>query len=125
MVEKKAGESDLFKLSMQAREDSKRWFGDSMAHDDLGHMVLALCGEAGELANLVKKLQRGSLDLRDASTRHKVMMETTDIFVYLLNVAGILGLDLERSNEYVRGLNEKRFMEERAQREAKRNDRPV
>ena len=117
----KAGESPTYKLEMQAREDSARWFGDQGAHSSLVHMTLALCGEAGELANIVKKLDRGSLDIRDAATRYQLMMETTDVYVYLLNIAGMLGLDLEQSNQHVRGLNEKRFMEERRQREAKRD----
>lgn len=120
--QKKAGESQLFRMAQQARDDSDRWFGDSHASDSLVHMVLSLCGEAGELANLVKKIDRGSLDIRNANVRYQLMMETTDVFVYLLNIAGMLGLDLERSNDHVRGLNEKRFIAQRQEREGKIND---
>lgn len=115
----KAGQSHLWALTQQAREDSSRWFGDASAHDDMPHMVLALCGEAGELANLVKKIQRGSLDPKQAGVYHQLCMETTDVFVYLLNIAGLLSLDLESSNALVRGQNEKRFIKERAEREAR------
>jgi NTP pyrophosphatase (non-canonical NTP hydrolase) len=113
----KAGDSQTFKLSQQAREDSKRWFGDVGAHNSLVHMTLALCGEVGELANIVKKIDRGSLDIKDANVRYQLMMETTDVYVYLLNIAGMLGLDLEQSNQHVRALNEKRFTEQRRERE--------
>jgi NTP pyrophosphatase (non-canonical NTP hydrolase) len=77
------------------------------------------CGEAGEFANLVKKIERGSLRLGDASVRLKLAMELTDTFVYMLNLAGLLGIDLEKSYHLVRGENEKRFMKERAEREAR------
>lgn len=108
MVERrKVGESETFRLSQQCLADSELWF-PAKAHS-LVHHTLALCGEAGELANLVKKLDRGDLDIKDASVRHKVMMETTDVYVYNLNIAGLLGLDLERSYEIVRGENMRRF----------------
>lgn len=102
----KPGESVTFKLAQQCQEDSRRWFPES---NNIIHHTLSMCGEAGEFANLVKKIDRGSLDIKDANVRHKLMMELTDTYVYLLNIAGLLGLDLERSYEYVRGENEKRF----------------
>jgi len=97
----------LWKLSQQAHEDSTRWFPNYAG--DLVHMTLALCGEAGELANLVKKIQRGDLDIKDAETRYKVMMETTDVQTYVLAIAGLIGLDLDKSVQHIRGQNEARF----------------
>lgn len=119
MVERKANStpSRLEQLERQALDDSERWFGDVAVVKSLAHHVLALCGEVGELANIVKKIDRGSLNPRDAQVQYKLMMETTDVFVYLLNIAGLLGIDLEKSNQHVRGLNEKRFMAERAERD--------
>src|SRR3954453_1922266 len=90
----------LWLLARQAHEDSKRWFPDTA--DDLGHHILGLCGEAGEVANLSKKLQRGSLNLHDADTRFQLMMEITDVQTYTLSASGLLGLDLDKSLQHVR-----------------------
>lgn len=103
----KEHEGPLFKLSQQAKEDSHRWF--PQFENDLGHHVLCLCGEAGEVANIVKKLEEGRLNLRDAETRFKLMMEITDVQTYLLSIAGMIGLDLDKSLQHVRAENEKRF----------------
>lgn len=97
----------LMRLSQQALEDSKRWFPDTAM--DPVHHSLGLCGEAGEVANIVKKLQRGSLNLKDANTRYQLMMEITDVQTYLFSLAGLLGLDLDKSVQHVRSENEKRF----------------
>lgn len=118
-TEKKVGESDLFKLGKQCVEDSERWFGDQAIVYSIPHHTLALAGEVGELANIVKKIDRGSLDIKDANVRYQLMMETTDVFVYLLNIAGLLSLDLEKSYLHVRSLNEQRFIEQRRERETR------
>lgn len=109
---------DLSETAKQCIADSERWFGDTDCVYSIPHHTLAMAGEVGEFANLVKKVERGSLKIGDAPTRLKLAMELTDAFVYMLNLAGLLGIDLEKSYNYVRGENEKRFMEERAKREA-------
>jgi NTP pyrophosphatase (non-canonical NTP hydrolase) len=80
---------------------------------------LALAGEVGELANIIKKVERGSLSFSDAKVRHHIAMELTDVYVYLLCLAGILQIDLEKAYDVVRMNNEHRFMEERRAREAR------
>jgi NTP pyrophosphatase (non-canonical NTP hydrolase) len=88
----------------------------------LVHHALSLAGEAGEVANEIKKVDRGSQSLSDAQVRMKIAMEIDDVFVYLLNIAGVLGIDLGRIHERVRAQNDARFTEQRRQREAaKRN----
>lgn len=110
----------LAHLANQCIQDSERWFGDTGAtHKDLGFLVLALAGEVGELANIVKKVERGSLSVRDPKVRHDIVMETTDVFVYLLNVAALLNIDLERTYHMKRAENEKRFTQQRKEREAR------
>jgi len=104
-------------LAKQCVEDSERWFGDVDAHHSVPHHALALAGEVGEFCNIVKKIDRGSLLFSDAKTRVDLAMELTDVYVYLLNLAGLLDIDLERSYEVVRGKNETRFMEQRKARE--------
>jgi NTP pyrophosphatase (non-canonical NTP hydrolase) len=103
-------------LSRQCISDSERWFPDT-AHSIL-HYALSLGGEVGEFQNILKKIDRGSLSMRDAAVRYKLAMELTDVYVYTLNLAGVLGIDLEKSYEIVRAANDKRFTKERQEREA-------
>ena len=100
----------LVKLAQEALDDSERWFPDLQnGPGAIHHHVLALCGEAGELANVVKKIQRGSLDAADPATQWMLRKELTDVFIYLLNIAGMFNLDLEAANAIVRRENEARF----------------
>jgi NTP pyrophosphatase (non-canonical NTP hydrolase) len=107
-------------LAQQCVRDSERWFGDTNAPHSILHHTVALCGEVGEFANLVKKIDRGSLDPKDAKTRHEMTMELTDVYIYLLNLAGILGVDLEAAYKVKRAENERRFTEQRKEREARK-----
>lgn len=116
-IDPKRQNSYLGELSIQCVNDSERWFGDTHAAHSIPHHTLALAGEVGEFANIVKKIDRGSLSMNDAKVRVDLAMELTDIFVYLLNLAGLCGVDLEKSYERVRGLNEKRFIAQRKERE--------
>jgi NTP pyrophosphatase (non-canonical NTP hydrolase) len=109
----------LGQLSIQCIEDSIRWFGDSALHDNVPYLALAMCGEAGEFANVVKKIQRGSLDPNSPETRVRLAEELTDVFVYMLNIAATLDIDLLKMYEIVRAKNEIRFTMQREEREAK------
>lgn len=111
--------SSLGKLSIQCVQDSRKWFGDTTASGSVIHHSLALAGEVGEFCNIVKKIDRGSLEFKDAAVRYDLQMELTDILIYVLNLAGLLGVDLEKAYEHKRGINDKRFMEQRREREAK------
>lgn len=115
----------LVTLERQALEDSERWFGDQIDQHTmrgLVHRTLAMCGEVGEVANIVKKIDRGTLDFNDATVRHELHMELVDVFVYLLNIAGLVGLDLEKGNTRKRGINDARFTEARRKREQIKED---
>ena len=114
--------SSVGKLSRQCVEDSDRWFGDQKSAKSLVHHSLAMAGEVGEFCNIVKKIDRGSQSISDAMVRHQLVMELTDVFVYLLNIAGLLNIDLEKTYKMVRANNEHRFMEERKNREHARFD---
>jgi NTP pyrophosphatase (non-canonical NTP hydrolase) len=100
--------SEMAEMVKQCKEDSERWFPDT-AHDNLPFLVLALAGEVGELANVVKKIVRGSLDGKDAAVKRQLDMEATDVLVYLLNIFGVLGVDPKKAYDNIRQLNEKRF----------------
>lgn len=116
----------LVTLEKQALDDSERWFGDQMdMHTMRGlvHHALAMSGEVGEVCNIIKKIDRGSLDFADATVRHDLHMEVVDVFVYLLNLAAMVGLDLEKGNTRKRSINDARFTEARRKREQIKEDR--
>lgn len=96
---------ELSTLQRQAMQDTRAWF--PAMTNDLPFMVLALCGEAGEVANLVKKIERGSHTRQelDAALREEVV----DVLIYLLIIADTLDLDLEAGYRIKRAINEKRF----------------
>lgn len=109
--------SHTYKLQLQCVQDSDRWFGDQGTHQSIPHQVLAMCGEVGEVANLIKKIERGSLDIRDAKTRNELAMELADVYTYLLMIGGMLHLDIERAYEVKRIYNQERFSKERTARD--------
>jgi NTP pyrophosphatase (non-canonical NTP hydrolase) len=96
----------LQRLAKECQDDAERWF-DLKGREHLPHHVLALCGEAGELANIVKKIERGSVRYEEVAD--KMRGEVVDNFVYLLNIAAILELDLLEGYEEKRQYNDKRF----------------
>jgi NTP pyrophosphatase (non-canonical NTP hydrolase) len=106
-VKRRSEPSYVAKLALGADADSRRWFPKTA--DDMVFMCLALAGEVGELANLIKKVARGTEKLGDAKTQYAVQMEVADIFTYLLDLSILLGVDLEKAYHHKRSLNEKRF----------------
>ncbi len=57
-------------------------------------LALAICGEAGELANLIKKKWQG-----DHVDRDHVKDEIADIRIYLEHLAHHLGIDIDKACE--------------------------
>jgi NTP pyrophosphatase (non-canonical NTP hydrolase) len=109
-------------LAIQCVEDSERWFGDQAVTKGwpaMMHHTVAMAGEVGEFANLIKKIDRGSLNLGDAVVRKDLAFELTDIYIYVLNLAGIMGVDLEELYKMKRAENDQRFMVQRRLREAR------
>jgi NTP pyrophosphatase (non-canonical NTP hydrolase) len=78
--------------------------------------VLALVGEAGELAaefqwigddNIVSALQ-------DADKREAVGSELADVFIYLLRLSDVIGIDLAEELKKKIAINEERYPADRA-----------
>jgi NTP pyrophosphatase (non-canonical NTP hydrolase) len=97
--------NDLLGLVKQCLRDSQRWFPKTA--DDPLHHALSLCGETGEVANLMKKVHRGSLSLDDA--RERLGEEAVDALIYLCCLFATLGVDPVEIYKEKRAANELRF----------------
>lgn len=104
--DKQPDPNNITQLQMQCMEDSARWF-PSVA-PDLVYQVLALAGEVGELANIVKKVERGDFEMSE-EVWTAMVDEATDSLIYILNVFGVLNADSGGCYHAKRDFNEKRF----------------
>ena len=102
---------NVLDIQRQCIADSEEWFPKT-SHD-LVYMGLALSGEVGEFCNKLKKVERGSVDL-DSEARLELILELTDVFIYLCNCAAILNADLGKAYDYKRKVNIGRFSREDA-----------
>jgi NTP pyrophosphatase (non-canonical NTP hydrolase) len=91
------------------RTTTFEWSGDITAEDirPLIHNALSLAGEAGEIANLVKKLDRGDLDFEQVM--NELPAELADVMIYVIKIAYQSGIDLERAIEQKMQVNAQRF----------------
>jgi NTP pyrophosphatase (non-canonical NTP hydrolase) len=99
--------SYIAKMQAEAMNDSKLWFpGKAM---DVVHATLGLCGEVGEFANVIKKIDRGDVKLTSAVVRNNLTSELADVFTYTLVIGAQLNVDLERLYYTKRQFNAERF----------------
>lgn len=99
----------LMELQAQfdANHESKHRWGRSVDEASpavLEHSVLCLVAELGEFANTLKKVNRGDIPYEDA--RGHLEEELTDVFIYLMQIANQMGVNLEES--YLRKLEKNR-----------------
>lgn len=92
-------------LVKQCQADTHRWFPGTAS--SISHHALALCGEAGEVANIVKKVERGSISLDEA--RAHLGEEAVDVLIYLCCLFAELGVDPMAIYNEKRAKNERRF----------------
>jgi NTP pyrophosphatase (non-canonical NTP hydrolase) len=79
-------------------------------HRQLEYVVLALAGEVGELANLVKKARRELLLLGDSTvSKEEMREELADILAYALKLSNLMGWNLEQAYLEKMKKNEARF----------------
>jgi NTP pyrophosphatase (non-canonical NTP hydrolase) len=100
--------ADLGELVQGALEDNDAWF-PNMGRSAFFHAA-CMAGEAGEVINWLKKVERGSITLEECID--DVAEEITDVFTYMLGLCGMLGIDLEEEYNAKRYVNEKRFGKE-------------
>jgi len=83
-------------------QENHGWILADLEGDDLMKkllfMTVALAGELGEFANLVKKMERIRERKKAYDKDYLPMLkeELTDVFIYLINVCILLGIDLEK-----------------------------
>lgn len=106
-AEESQGTHTLQALVQQCLADNSRWF-PAMAGDPLHH-ALGVAGEAGEVANLMKKVHRGDQSLEDVDVCVQLTEELVDVLVYVFSLCGILDVDLEAAYDAKRTKNEQRF----------------
>ena len=64
--------------------------------DEVSYNTIALCNEAGEFADIVKKSMRGDYSIDDAKTKRRAAaLELGDVLWYLARLADELGFTLE------------------------------
>ena len=68
--------------------------------DNLEYPTLGLTGEAGEVANIVKKIQRDHGGIINEEIRGKLKDELGDVLWYISACADELGLTLDQIAEY-------------------------
>jgi NTP pyrophosphatase (non-canonical NTP hydrolase) len=81
-------------LTEQMRANSERWFPDTHEQRIMplaAFYALGLAGEAGEVANVVKKMVR---DGSSADLRASLGIELADVLTYLLLLADEVGVDI-------------------------------
>jgi NTP pyrophosphatase (non-canonical NTP hydrolase) len=68
--------------------------------ENLEYPTLGLAGEAGEVANIVKKIQRDNAGILNDDVRAKLKDELGDVLWYISACADELGLSLREIAEY-------------------------
>lgn len=71
---------------------------EDQTENDIRFLALAMVGEAGEVANVVKKQWRGDVEYMDPEVfRAALADEMADTLVYLTKLAEVAGIDMDRS----------------------------
>jgi dCTP diphosphatase len=102
-------ESSVDDLTVLVRSfaDSRDWQQFHTARN----LVLALVGEAGELAAEFQWISDDNIvnALQEADKREAVGSELADVFIYLLRLADVIGIDLVEELKKKIAINEKRY----------------
>ena len=78
-------------------------------NNNLEYPTLGLCGEAGEVANIIKKIQRDDHGLLSIAKRQELYSELGDVLWYLAAICNELGVTLEDiANHNIAKLDERR-----------------
>jgi NTP pyrophosphatase (non-canonical NTP hydrolase) len=104
--------NDMQRMNAEFSESRGWFYHKANSTDDminkLGYNTVAISGEVGEFANLVKKVLRNKEKLNDEMLSH-MKEEVADIFIYTLIVSRLLKMDLAEEFMKKQKKNEQRF----------------
>lgn len=84
------------------------------------NLSMALAGEAGELLAHFQWLTEAQSRSLDAEKTHAVSLEMADIYIYLLRLAQVLGVDLDAAAREKIRINDRRYPADRVRGDARR-----
>lgn len=92
---------DFNEYQKEAKDSSWHQHGARTTHsiEEVAFHSIALCGEVGEVANLVKKMMRGDVDFSDYNERLKIADEMGDALWYMGRLADEIGVSLSQIAE--------------------------
>lgn len=101
-------------MTLQALQESLRLFAEERDWGQFHsprNLILALCGEAGELAELVQWTPDDEVEtfLREPTNAQNLRYELADVLAYLLRIADVCGVDLEQALKDKMELNQTRY----------------
>lgn len=101
-------------MTVKALQQSVREFAEARDWQQFHtprNLILALCGEAGELAELLQWTPDSDVDgwLADPENSERLQHELADIFSYLLRISDVCGIDLEQALKEKIALNHTRY----------------
>ena len=110
----KSKSQDIEALKLQLREFAVA--RDWEQFHSVRNLILALVGEVGELAAEFQWISDEDIanSLQDSNKRESVGSEIADVFIYLLRLSDITGLDLAEELKKKLATNEERYPADRA-----------
>lgn len=110
----KSKSQDIEALKLQLREFAVA--RDWEQFHSVRNLILALAGEVGELAAEFQWISDEDIAnaLQDSNKRESVGSEIADVFIYLLRLSDITGIDLAEELKKKLAINEERYPADKA-----------
>ena len=110
----KSKSQDIEALKLQLREFAVA--RDWEQFHSVRNLILALVGEVGELAAEFQWISDDDIAkaLQDSDKRESVGSEIADVFIYLLRLSDITGIDLAEELKKKLAINEERYPADKA-----------
>jgi len=111
-VKSKSQDIEVLKLRLREFAVARDW---EQFHS-VRNLILALVGEVGELAAEFQWISDEDIAnaLQDTNKRESVSSEIADVFIYLLRLSDITGIDLAEELKKKLAINEERYPADKA-----------
>jgi len=111
-VKSKSQDIEVLKLRLREFAVARDW---EQFHS-VRNLILALVGEVGELAAEFQWISDEDIanSLQDSNKRESVASEIADVFIYLLRLSDITGIDLAEELKKKLAINEERYPADKA-----------